>query len=228
MSDRYSHIPVLLHEVLDALDPRPGQVYADCTTGLGGHALEIARRIGPSGCLMLNDWDMGNLRRAEERIRASLGADSPRSRASAPTSPDSRSGLPPAGVWPTWSWPTSVSPPTRWRIRSGGSPSPGKVHWICVLRARMARLPRRPGRLNHCPTPRPILSRHSPSLNSSEFSESSARNAAPGRSHERLTRSVGRTRYPQLRTLPQSSGPQSGVPTRPASTQPPRPSRPFA
>lgn len=77
MSDRYGHIPVLLHEVLDALDPRPGEVYADCTTGLGGHALEIARRIGPSGCLMLNDWDMGNLKRAEERIRASLGADSP-------------------------------------------------------------------------------------------------------------------------------------------------------
>jgi 16S rRNA (cytosine1402-N4)-methyltransferase len=71
------HIPVLLEEVLDALDPRPGEVYADATAGLGGHAAAIAARLGPSGTVILNDADPANLARAAERIGA-LGAQAPR------------------------------------------------------------------------------------------------------------------------------------------------------
>lgn len=50
----------------------------DCTVGLGGHAIEIARRIGRGGTAALNDCDAGNLARSEARIRDELGAECPR------------------------------------------------------------------------------------------------------------------------------------------------------
>lgn len=65
------HIPVLLHETLAALAPAPGDTFLDCTAGLGGHALEIARRVGPSGLVILNDLDPANLDRAAAAVRAS-------------------------------------------------------------------------------------------------------------------------------------------------------------
>lgn len=40
------HIPVLLHEVVDALNIQPGGRYIDATVGMGGHAREIATRGG--------------------------------------------------------------------------------------------------------------------------------------------------------------------------------------
>jgi 16S rRNA (cytosine1402-N4)-methyltransferase len=64
------HIPVLLAEVLAALDPRPGQTVLDCTAGLGGHARAMAQRIGPSGTLVLMDLDPANLARAEANVRS--------------------------------------------------------------------------------------------------------------------------------------------------------------
>ncbi len=41
-----AHIPVLLQEVLEYLDPKPGKKYIDATIGAGGHAKEIIRRGG--------------------------------------------------------------------------------------------------------------------------------------------------------------------------------------
>lgn len=64
------HVPVLPAEVLAALDPRPGEAYADCTAGLGGHAAMVAERLGPAGTVVLNDLDPQNLARASERVRA--------------------------------------------------------------------------------------------------------------------------------------------------------------
>ena len=61
------HIPVLLGPVLEWLDVRPGGTYVDATVGLGGHAVEIARRLG-SGRLIGIDRDEAALAIARERL----------------------------------------------------------------------------------------------------------------------------------------------------------------
>lgn len=55
------HKPVLLAEVLAALNPRPGQTLVDCTFGFGGHSLELLQRIAPDGLLVATDLDAANL-----------------------------------------------------------------------------------------------------------------------------------------------------------------------
>jgi 16S rRNA (cytosine1402-N4)-methyltransferase len=64
----HGHEPVMLGEVLAALEPRPGQTLMDCTAGRGGHALEIARKLSPGGTLIALDVDPENLKYARKRI----------------------------------------------------------------------------------------------------------------------------------------------------------------
>ena len=52
-----THVPVLAGELIEALDPQPGQVAIDCTLGGGGHARLVADRIGPAGTLIAIDRD---------------------------------------------------------------------------------------------------------------------------------------------------------------------------
>lgn len=52
----FSHIPVLLHETVDALHILPDGVYVDCTAGGGGHSAEILKRL-PNGTLIDIDRD---------------------------------------------------------------------------------------------------------------------------------------------------------------------------
>jgi 16S rRNA (cytosine1402-N4)-methyltransferase len=52
-----THVPVLAGELIDLLDPQPGEVAVDCTFGGGGHARLIADRIGPAGTLIGIDRD---------------------------------------------------------------------------------------------------------------------------------------------------------------------------
>ena len=68
MAEAAVHIPVLLPEVMAALDPQPGGVYVDGTLGLGGHSEAILRRSSPSGRLIAFDWDEEALRLAKERL----------------------------------------------------------------------------------------------------------------------------------------------------------------
>lgn len=51
------HTPVLLDEVLEYLNPLPGQNFIDGTLGGGGHAEEIAKRIIPNGKVLAIDVD---------------------------------------------------------------------------------------------------------------------------------------------------------------------------
>jgi 16S rRNA (cytosine1402-N4)-methyltransferase len=62
------HRPVLLDEVLAALQVRPGAVVIDCTVGWGGHAVELLRLCGPDGRLIGLDLDPTHLPRARERL----------------------------------------------------------------------------------------------------------------------------------------------------------------
>jgi 16S rRNA (cytosine1402-N4)-methyltransferase len=51
------HVPVLTAELVELLDPRPGEVAVDCTFGAGGHARAVAARLGPAGTLVCIDRD---------------------------------------------------------------------------------------------------------------------------------------------------------------------------
>jgi 16S rRNA (cytosine1402-N4)-methyltransferase len=59
-----THVPVLAGELIDLLDPQPGETAIDCTFGDGGHARLVADRIGPTGTLICIDRDPA----AEERF----------------------------------------------------------------------------------------------------------------------------------------------------------------
>jgi 16S rRNA (cytosine1402-N4)-methyltransferase len=52
-----THVPVLAGELIEALDPQPGQVAVDCTVGGGGHGRLVAERLGPAGLLVGIDRD---------------------------------------------------------------------------------------------------------------------------------------------------------------------------
>ena len=68
--DDHGHVPVLIDEVMDQLAPDPDDVVVDCTAGRGGHSVELAKRLGPKGRLILFDLDPENLRYSEARIRS--------------------------------------------------------------------------------------------------------------------------------------------------------------
>jgi 16S rRNA (cytosine1402-N4)-methyltransferase len=52
-----THVPVLAGELIEALDPKPGQIAVDCTLGAAGHARLVAERLGPDGTLIAIDRD---------------------------------------------------------------------------------------------------------------------------------------------------------------------------
>jgi len=51
------HKPVLLKEVIEGLNLKPGAVVVDATLGGGGHSIEILKRIGETGRLIAVDMD---------------------------------------------------------------------------------------------------------------------------------------------------------------------------
>jgi len=62
------HMPVMLREVLDGLQLRPGQTIVDGTAGGGGHSAEILKQIGETGRLIAVDRDATMLARAAEKL----------------------------------------------------------------------------------------------------------------------------------------------------------------
>jgi 16S rRNA (cytosine1402-N4)-methyltransferase len=62
------HLPVMVREVVEMLNIRPGGTYVDATVGLGGHAEEILRRLGPEGRFIGMDRDDEALRMAGQRL----------------------------------------------------------------------------------------------------------------------------------------------------------------
>ncbi len=66
------HIPVLLKEIIEILNPQPGEFFIDGTIGSGGHAVKIFEKILPNGKLLGLDLDRNNLRIAESKILTEL------------------------------------------------------------------------------------------------------------------------------------------------------------
>ncbi len=64
-----AHVPVLAGELIDLLDPRPGQIAVDCTFGGGGHARLVADRLGSTGTLIAIDRDPAAAERFAELAR---------------------------------------------------------------------------------------------------------------------------------------------------------------
>jgi 16S rRNA (cytosine1402-N4)-methyltransferase len=98
------HVPVLLEDVLEYLNVRPGGVIVDATLGLAGHSSEIAKRLGGGGRLIGFDRDPDAMEGAKSRldeIKAELGGEMPEmvyvakafSEASSEIAPGSLDGL---------------------------------------------------------------------------------------------------------------------------------------
>ena len=71
------HVSVLLQEATDFLNIRRGGTYIDATVGLGGHSLEIARRLGPQGHLIGFDKDPRALEVARKRLAEMPSGEKP-------------------------------------------------------------------------------------------------------------------------------------------------------
>lgn len=62
------HLPVMVKEAIEVLNPIPGGIYVDATIGPGGHSEEILKLIGSGGKLIGIDRDDKALRVAQKRL----------------------------------------------------------------------------------------------------------------------------------------------------------------
>lgn len=62
------HVPVLVEEVIRALQPHAGGIYVDGNLGLGGHAGAILAAGGPDCRLIGFDWDADAQQRAQQNL----------------------------------------------------------------------------------------------------------------------------------------------------------------
>lgn len=68
LTNEYRHVPVLLKEVLDFLQPQPGETVCDCTLGGAGHSVALAAEVAPDGLLVGIDQDDMALDAAGRRL----------------------------------------------------------------------------------------------------------------------------------------------------------------
>lgn len=66
---------MLFKQVLEVLDPKPGQTVVDCTLGLGGHSAAILERIKPDGRLIAIDLDPANIIEARVQLQKVRGRE---------------------------------------------------------------------------------------------------------------------------------------------------------
>ncbi len=66
---RGTHLPVLLNEVMEWMNLKPGDCIVDGTVGGGGHAEAILEKLGADGKYVAIDRDEKTLARAKERLQ---------------------------------------------------------------------------------------------------------------------------------------------------------------
>ncbi len=64
----YFHIPVMLTEILNYLDPRSGKKYIDCTLGGAGYTIALAKEVGAEGQVIGIDLDELAIKNAQTLI----------------------------------------------------------------------------------------------------------------------------------------------------------------
>ncbi|MCK4909125.1 MAG: 16S rRNA (cytosine(1402)-N(4))-methyltransferase RsmH [Planctomycetes bacterium] len=69
MNSANSHQSVLVKEIIELLNPRPGQIIVDATLGRGGHAAHFLPLITNSGQLVGIDWDPDNIKYCAEKFK---------------------------------------------------------------------------------------------------------------------------------------------------------------
>ena len=65
-----SHRPIMVTEILAALDLQPGEIAVDCTLGYGGHAREMLAKVAPGGRVIGLDVDPLEQPKTIARLRA--------------------------------------------------------------------------------------------------------------------------------------------------------------
>ena len=68
MDDEIIHVPVLLDEVLEYLQPKSKGHYIDGTLGAGGHTLGILQASAPDGCVLVFDKDPEAIKFVQNRL----------------------------------------------------------------------------------------------------------------------------------------------------------------
>ena len=68
LTPEYRHEPVMLPEVLEGLDLKPGSVVCDCTLGGAGHSVKMAAQVGETGLLLGIDQDDMALEAAQGQL----------------------------------------------------------------------------------------------------------------------------------------------------------------
>ena len=65
-----SHVPIMVEEILEVLDPRPGEIAVDCTLGFGGHTRRLLGRVAPGGHVLGLDADPLELPKTEAALHS--------------------------------------------------------------------------------------------------------------------------------------------------------------
>lgn len=63
------HIPIMVREILDFLEIKPGQQGLDCTLGYGGHTGKMLEQLGGQGRLISLDVDPIESEKTVKRLR---------------------------------------------------------------------------------------------------------------------------------------------------------------
>ena len=172
------HQPVLLAEVLAALDPKPGQVVVDCTLGFAGHAVELLQRVSPDGMLIATDLDAANIEPARAKLDAVGGLYRDPSGELRGSGKRARGRERAAGRWARSR--TSACRACRWTTATAGSRSCATARSTCAWTARAA-------------APPPNCSVHSRWRNSRPAFAISATSRRPTRSRPRLSKHESRS-----------------------------------
>ena len=68
MAQEFHHVPIMVEEIMEQMNPQPGGWYMDGTLGGGGHAFEVLSRIQPGGHLIGIDRDQEALAASGKRL----------------------------------------------------------------------------------------------------------------------------------------------------------------